>query len=244
MKDRLIRTIVVEDEPIAQRGLVALLTRHADIQVVAKCDSALAAAIAIRDQRPELMFLDIHLPGADGFTSTDDAPEEARPVIIVTTAYPDHALRAYQHGAISYLIKPLTEEGVDEALDRARALIQRRPAGATPDYTTRLTVRVDDGMVLLRTADIEWIEAADDCARIHIADRAQLVRETLGDLERALDPARFIRVHRSAIVNIDRVRAIRPQFNGRYTLVLASGTRVVTSRSRRATLATALGRPL
>jgi two-component system LytT family response regulator len=240
----LIRTVVVDDEPIARRGLIALLGRHPDIQVVAECRSAAAAAAAIRDERPDLMFLDIQLPVADGFTSTDGISSDALPIIVVTTAYPDYALRAYQHGAIAYLVKPLAERDIDGALDRARALMQARRTIVPSDYTTRLAVRVDDGIEVVRAGDIDWIEADDDYARIHVANRSRLVRETIAELERSLDPKQFIRVHRSAIVNIDRVQAIKPLANGRYILVLTTGARIETSRARRSTLAAALGREL
>jgi two-component system LytT family response regulator len=240
----LIRAVVVDDEPIARRGLIALLGRHPDIQVVAECRSAAAAAAAIRDERPDLMFLDIQLPVADGFTSTDGISSDALPIIVVTTAYPDHALRAYQHGAIAYLVKPLAERDIDGALDRARALMQARRTIVPSDYTTRLAVRVDDGIEVVRAGDIDWIEADDDYARIHVANRSRLVRETIAELERSLDPKQFIRVHRSAIVNIDRVQAIKPLANGRYILVLTTGARIETSRARRSTLAAALGREL
>jgi two-component system LytT family response regulator len=240
----LIRAVVVDDEPIARRGLIALLGRHPDIQVVAECRSAAAAAAAIRDERPDLMFLDIQLPVADGFTSTDGISSDALPIIVVTTAYPDYALRAYQHGAIAYLVKPLAERDIDGALDRARALMQARRTIAPSDYTTRLAVRVDDGIEVVRAGDIDWIEADDDYARIHVANRSRLVRETIAELERSLDPKQFIRVHRSAIVNIDRVQAIKPLANGRYILVLTTGARIETSRARRSTLAAALGREL
>jgi two-component system, LytTR family, response regulator len=238
----LIRTVVVDDEPIARRGVVALLRRHPDIQVVAECRSAVAAAVAIRDQRPDLMFLDIQLPVADGFASTDGLSSDALPIIVVTTAYPDYALRAYQHGAIAYLVKPLTERDVDGALDRARALIQTRRVAAPADYATRLAVRVDDGILVVRASDIDWIEADDDYVRIHVANRSRLVRDTMAELERSLDPKQFIRVHRSAIVNLDRVQAIKPLVNGRFILVLTTGQRIETSRARRSALSAALGR--
>jgi two-component system LytT family response regulator len=244
MNQRLIRTVVVDDEPIARRGLIALLGRHPDIQVVAECRSAAAAAVAIKDERPDLMFLDIQLPVADGFASTDGVSSDTLPVIVITTAYPDHALRAYQHGAIAYLVKPLTEECVDGALERARALMQTRRVVAPSEYVARLAVRVDDGIELVRASDIDWIQAEDDYARIHVADRSRLVRDTMAELERSLDPKQFIRVHRSVIVNIDRVRAIRPLANGRYVLVLTTGARIETSRARRSALSAALGRDL
>ena len=244
MNEALIRTLVVDDEPIARRGLIALLARHPDVRVVAECRSAAAAAVAIRDERPDLMFLDIQLGVADGFASTDGVASDALPVIVITTAYPDYALRAYQHGAIAYLVKPLTEEGVDGALERARALIQMPRLVVPSEYAARLAVRVDDGIELVRTIDIDWIQAEDDYARIHVADRSRLVHDTMAELERSLDPKQFIRVHRSAIVNIDRVKAVRPLANGRYVLVLASGARVETSRARRSALSAALGREL
>jgi two-component system LytT family response regulator len=212
--------------------------------IVAQCGSARLAAAALREHRPDLLFLDVRLPVVDGFASIEGIPAEEQPVIVVTTAFPDYALTAYQRGAISYLIKPLTEASVDQAVDRARVLVRARRADDAPEYAARLAVKVDDGMMLLRTSDIDWIEGADDYARIVVGDRSQLVRDTLRDLERALDPRQFIRVHRSAIVNIDRVRAIRPQYNGRYVLVLTNGARIMTSKTRRSALAAALGRGL
>jgi two-component system LytT family response regulator len=244
VSEALIRTLVVEDEPVARRGLIGLLAAHPDIRVVAECRSAAAAAVAIRDERPDLMFLDIQLPIADGFTSTDGVASDALPVMVITTAYPDYALRAYQHGAIAYLVKPLTQEGVDGALERARALIQTRRVVAPSEFTARLAVRVDDGIEVVRASDIDWIEAEDDYARIHIADRSRLVRDTMAELERSLDPKQFIRVHRSVIVNIDRVKAIRPLANGRHILVLTTGARIETSRARRSALSAAFGRDL
>ena len=241
MSQALIRTVVVDDEPIARRGLIALLGRHPDIQVVAECRSAAAAAVAIRDEGPDLMFLDIQLPVADGFASTDGLSSDALPIMVVTTAYPDYALRAYQHGAIAYLVKPLTERDLDGALERARALIQTRRAVVSSEYTTRLAVRVDDGIEVLRASDIDWIEADDDYSRIHVANRSRLVRDTMTELEQSLNPRQFIRVHRSAIVNIDRIQAIKPLVNGRFILILTTGARIETSRARRSALSAALG---
>ena len=237
----MIRALVVDDEPLARESLRLLIARDAEFTVVGECSGVDAPRLAA-ETKPDVLFLDVHMPELDGFGVIERLAEP--PLIVFTTAYEEHALKAFDVYALDYLVKPFDDARFAETLTRIKQRVQSGNTQAPPDkllqlldsrerHPKRILVRVRDKIVVVRTADIDWIEAADYYASIHSGGGTYLLRETLNDLEQRLDPERFLRVHRSAIVNVDRVREIHPLFRGDCMLVLTDGTRVKLSRTRR-----------
>jgi two-component system LytT family response regulator len=235
-----LRALVVDDEPLARRLLRLLIERDPGVVVAGEC-SGVDAAAEIARTRPDILFLDVQMPEVDGFAVLAQVGAEAAPVVVFVTAYDRYAVRAFDVHAVDYLLKPIDEARFAQAFDRARAQARARRAGtADPrlrallaDHARRLLVRGREKTVVVDVGEIDWIEAADYYATLHVGGRSHLLRETLNELERRLDPARFFRVHRSAIVNLERVREIHPLFRGDAELVLRDGTRVRLSRTRR-----------
>lgn len=245
-----LRVLLVDDEPLALRKLRRLLSSERDIQIVAECSDGKAAADAIRRHAPDLVFLDVQIPELDGFQVLDSLAVRVLPVIIFVTAYDDHALRAFDAHALDYLLKPVGRDRFRESLDRARErVLERRAAGvvdarllalqgerkataemATSRCLTRIAIKGDGRAFFVRTDDVDWIEAADNYVRLHIGGTNHLVRESLRTLETKLDPRLFLRVHRSAIVNVDAIREMQPWFHGDHVIILRSGARLTCSR--------------
>jgi two-component system LytT family response regulator len=244
MNERL-RVMVVDDEPLARQAIRLLLGGDPEIEVVGECSGADGAATIERTQ-PDLLFLDVQMPEVDGFDLLETVGIDRAPVVIFVTAYSEHALRAFEVHAIDYLLKPIADERFGRALARGKELVRLRRGGDSADprlaallrersrLTRRILVRDRDRTRVIDAETIDWIEAADYYAQIHAGGEKHLLRETMTELEQRLDPARFFRVHRSAIINLDRVREIHPLFRGDRELVLADGTRVRLSRARRA----------
>ena len=239
-----LRVLLVDDEPLARMLLRSLLDAERDVRVVGECSGAEAVA-AIDTGRPDIVFLDVQMPEVDGFQVLERLGPERMPVVVFVTAYDRHALRAFQVHAVDYLLKPVDAERFHDALEHARSRVPRRPgrgietglAGLLQErarFPPRLLVPGREGTIVIDIETIDWIEAADYYASIHAGGRAHLLRETMADLERRLDPARFFRVHRSAIVNLDRIREIRPLQHGDAALILSTGEEVRLSRARRA----------
>ena len=242
-----VRTLVVDDEPIARRTLCLLLARDPEVELVGACD-AVAAIEVIPRERPDLLFLDIQMPELDGFGLLERVGVETVPAIVFVTAFEQHALRAFDVDAVDYLLKPFDDERFALALRRAKAALLRdgsAPAdpapgavvaaaaiATAPSYLRRFVVRVGDRINLVRVADVDWVEAADYYARLHARKQTWLVRQSMGDLERDLDPAQFFRIHRSSIVNLDRIRELVPHFKGEYSVVMLDGTTLRMSRGR------------
>jgi len=228
MSAEVLHALVVGGKPALRQVVKDHLAYHPDIRVVGECHTATSAQAAVRELRPELLLLDLQLSGADALASADGIGARALPVII-TTSYPMAALRGYDGGRVSYRIRPMNDEGLRALLGDARVLIRGRLA--TP-YASSVTVRVSHGVMVVNAADIHWIEGDDGQVQLHANGGPQSVYETLRDLERLLDPRRFVRVHRSAIVNMDRVSAVQPHRKGRCVLVLDNGARIITSVAR------------
>jgi len=226
-----LRTLIVDDEPLARESIRVLLERDRDIEIVGECSGVDAAEIVAR-KRPHIMFLDVQMPEIDGFDLLGRIGEQAVPAIVFVTAYDAYAIKAFEVEALDYLLKPFDDARFTRALERAkqRALA---PAPRSEGFRRRFLVRVRDRVVVVNAADIDWIEAADYYVTIHAAGRSYLLREPLAELQKTLDPAVFFRVHRSAIVNLGRIREIRPMFHGDSLLVLSDGAQVKLSRSRR-----------
>jgi len=255
-----IRTLIVDDEPLARRGLELRLRRHADIEIVGEAGNGREAFHAISALRPQLMFLDVQMPGIDGFGLLRALPATQIPLTVFVTAYDQYALAAFAASALDYLLKPVDDARLDESIERARArltarktedhyerllkLIATLPAGAKSQLDAVLAdepvhaddkLTIKDGHRLLRidVESIRWIDAAGDYMCIHAGEDTHVLRGTMQQLERRLDPRRFARVHRSSIVNLTRVKEMRPHLNGEYFLVLDSGHELKLSRSYR-----------
>jgi two-component system LytT family response regulator len=248
-----IRVAIVDDEPLARAALRLSLAADPELVVVGDCNGVDAPQLIEREQ-VELVFLDVQMPEVDGFAVLE-ALEGPLPAIVFVTAHDAYAVRAFEVHAIDYLLKPFDDARLATALARAKERLAR-PGEASDQLVAlleerarrerqveRLLVRARGKVVAVRTQDIDWIEAADYYATLHVGGATHLVRQTMAELETSLDGRRFVRVHRRAIVNIDRVREVHPMFRGDCTLVLADGTRVRLSRTRRAEFERMFGTP-
>jgi two-component system, LytTR family, response regulator len=242
-----IRTVIADDEPLARRGIRAHLNLEKDIEIVSECRNGREAVAAIEADSPDLVFLDVQMPELDGFGVVEAVGVERMPPVIFVTAYDRHALKAFEVNALDYLLKPFDTERFAKALKRAKAQIEHRQIS---DLSRRLQSLIDDlkpkrkhaerlviksaGRIFFLSVDeIDWIEAADNYVRLHVGRDAHLLRETMSNLEKRLDPEQFIRVHRSRIVNTQRVKELRPLFRGEYDITLKDGTRLETGRGYR-----------
>ena len=240
-----LRVLVVDDEPLARTGLATLVRKDAELECVGECGDGQAAIAAIESLKPDLVLLDVQMPEIDGFGVIRAIGAEQMPPVIFVTAYEEFAVQAFRVHALDYLVKPFSDAALTAALDRAkRGQLQRVLAALLPhqEYLTRITVRTAQRMQIVRVADIDWIEAADYCAKLHVGAAVYVVRVSLGALERLLDPATFVRVHRSAIINLERLKEIVSDSSGDGTIVLTDGTKVRLARSRRAAVDRLLGR--
>jgi two-component system LytT family response regulator len=241
---------------VARRRVRRLLQREPDVQVAGECADGAEALAAIVSQRPQLVFLDIQMPELDGFEVLQRLPASALPAFVFVTAFDRYALRAFEVHAVDYLLKPFSAERFAEALSRARLRVSLAVAPddglralvedlrARSRYLRRLAVQAGRRVVLLDVEDIDWLQAADNYVTVHAGRREHIVRGTLGDLERQLDPERFVRIHRSAIVALDRVGELHPAGHGDFDVLLGDGTRLALSRRFRARIERALGRRL
>jgi two-component system LytT family response regulator len=233
-----IRTIVVDDEPLARSNIAVLLARDPDIQVLGECDSGVAALAEIRKLKPDLVFLDVQMPECDGFDVLERLGTALPPAVVFVTAYDQYALRAFEAGALDYLLKPFDDLRFDTALKRAKQrLANRRDCRNAAD---RFVIKGTGQVSFVTISDIDWIEAADYYACLHVGSRTHLLRRSLSDLEEELNPA-FCRIHRSTIVKLDRVQSLKLNEDGEYDVILLSGTVLRLSRSYRKQLQSRLG---
>lgn len=231
------RAVIVDDEPPARRSLQVLLSGYPDIDVVAECDHAAAAIDVIRSTKPDLLFIDVQMPGATGLDVIDAAGRDTVPVVVFTTAYAEYALAAFEAHAFDYLLKPWTDERFHSVMARVRRALTVAATAASMDAATRvLTVRDGSKTLRIPVTDIVWVEAEDYCTRIHAGQRRPLVRRSMQSLAEELAPAGFLRVHRSAIVNLARVREVAPLATGDADATLSDGTVVRVSRTFRDSL--------
>jgi len=224
-----VKALIVDDEPLARHSIRLLLERDGEVEIAGECSGADAAALIART-RPDILFLDIQMPEVGGFELLEEIGLGAVPVVIFVTAYDHYAIQAFDAHGLDYLLKPFDDDRFLHALERAKTQLRTRGSAT---FAQRFLVRVRDRFVVVNTSEIDWIEAADYYVTLHAGGKSHLLRETMAAIETRLDPAHFVRVHRSAIVNIDRVREIHPMFRGDCTLVLADGTQVKLSRARR-----------
>jgi two-component system LytT family response regulator len=250
---RPIRTLVVDDEPLAREGLRVSLAGSEDVEIIGEAVDGVAAVEAIRSQRPDLVLLDVQMPGLNGFDVLEEVSGCHLPVVIFVTAYDQYAIKAFEVHALDYLLKPFPPERLRQALDHARRalasdderetddrlarLLSSRAAAAAAalarPYLTRLPVKARDRFLLLKMEEVSWIDAAQNYVQLHARGGTFLVRGTMSDIEARLDPAQFARIHRSTIVNLDRVREIAPTWQGDFDVLLHDGTTLKLSRSYR-----------
>jgi two-component system, LytTR family, response regulator len=235
-----IKVLVVDDEPLARRNLTVLLRRDPDIGSIAECGSGLDAIEGIRTSKPDLVFLDVQMPECDGFDVIELLGSALPCAIIFVTAYDEYALRAFEAGALDYLLKPFDDARFDRALYRAKDKLAHY-APLQPRPLERLVVKSRGQVVFLNVADIDWIEAADYYACVHVGNSTHIMRRTLLELERDLGEGKFIRIHRSIIVNLDRIHGLELQSDGEYEVVLRSKVRLRLSRRFRKRLRDRLG---
>lgn len=252
------RVVIVDDEPLARERLRMLLAGEEWIEIVAECPDGPSAVAAIQKLKPELVFLDVQMPGATGFEVIQAIGPERMPFVIFVTAYDRYALRAFDVHALDYLLKPFDRERFQQALLRARQQLERQSHGElerrllqlvqdlkpAPQRLERFVIKAGGRVFFVRSEEIDWIEAAGNYVKLHVGPDAHLFRETMNALESQLDPDIFFRVHRSHIVNIERVRELQPWFNGEYVVFLRDGTRLTLSRGYREKLQERIGRPI
>ncbi len=257
-----IRTIIVDDEPAARRGVRLLLEPDPAIEIVGEASGGAEAVELITRTQPALAFLDVQMPECDGFQALARLGPAQSPVVIFVTAYDEHALRAFEVNAVDYLLKPYDDARFAAALQRGKDAVRRRNAEATDvrlnqllEYlqtaksapagnTDRILVKSSGEIFFLKADEIDWVEAEGDYMKFHVAGKTHLMRETMARLEARLDSKKFIRIHRSTIVNIDRMRKLSPSFAGEYAVVLQDGTKLKLSRGYHERIATLLKQSL
>jgi two-component system LytT family response regulator len=254
-----IRVLVVDDEPIAREGLSQLLRQDPELRVVAECDDGESAVDAILGLKPDLVVLDVQMPELDGFGVIRTVGAGEMPPVIFVTAFDEHAVRAFDVAAVDYVLKPFDNGRLAAAIARGKTRV-RNTRARTPwlmqhllaasaqqfrepvpsEFARRLVIREPNRILFVQVNDIDWIQGADYYSRLHVGGRSYLLRETMTSLARRLDPTRFFRTHRSAIVNLERVREIRLSVRGDGVALLSTGARVRLARGRRELLAEAM----
>jgi len=244
-----VRVLIVDDEPLARAHLKSLLRERADVEVIGECGDGRSAIDQIRRLTPELVLLDIQMPELDGLEVIREVGAEAMPAVVFVTAYDEHALAAFEVHAFDYILKPVSRTRFTHAIDRVVGLIRTdakdqvaadRPLTALVEAMRsersaldRIAVKADGRVIFIRVGEIDWIEADDDLVRIHAGKAVHAHRSTLTHLEERLPSSRFLRVHRSTLVNVDRIREIQPWFQGDWVLILNDGTRLHSGKSYR-----------
>jgi two-component system LytT family response regulator len=239
-----IRTLIVDDEELARDRIRSLLEEQADVEIIGSCEDGESALATIERERPDLVFLDVQMPGMTGFEVVEALDPSKLPAVVFVTAHDGHAIRAFEIHALDFLLKPFDQSRFERALDRARAQVQRGKTAVIDSrlvsfleelreerkYSERLIVKTSGRVFFVRTEDIDWVEASGNYVKIHTKGEAHLLRESMKNMEAKLDPKIFVRIHRSHIVNIDRIKELEPWFHGEYIVILRDGTRLTASR--------------
>jgi two-component system, LytTR family, response regulator len=250
-----VRTLIVDDEPLAREGLRGLLAGEDDVEVVGEARSGREAIDAIGELTPDLIFLEIQMPEGTGFDVLETLGTIEPAIVVFVTAYDEYAIRAFDALAFDYLLKPVDPERFSRTLDRARARLRQSRAGELDErlrlllnelqgreaYPERIALRVGPRTRFVRVIDIDWMEAEGNYIRLHVGERSHLVRETMASMEAKLDPKRFVRIHRSTFVNVERVRELETVARGESVVILRDGTKLTASRGYRDRLKAALG---
>jgi two-component system LytT family response regulator len=251
-----LRILIVDDEVLARRRLREMLRGDNGVEIVGECATGPETIKAVGELKPDLIFLDIQIPGLDGMGVSSALGGEDGPLIIFVTAYDQYAVRAFEIRAVDYLLKPFDRERFAAALDRAKTMLRERRRTEVneqiltlleemrdrPQYLDRLVINTNDRVFVIRTEEIDWIEAEGNYVRIHFGKGSSLLRETLSHLASQLDPRKFPRIHRSQIVNIDRIQELQPWSHRDYRIILRNGTQLALSRTYRDQLYQLLGK--
>lgn len=249
-----IKALIVDDEPLARSRIRNLLSREDDVELAGECENGIEAVEAIGEMEPDLIFLDVQMPGLDGFGVLERVGVERMPMTVFVTAYDEFALKAFETHALDYLLKPFEPERFQRALGRAREqLVLRRRKGleqrleallaeidAGPPHLQRFLVRIGSRIHFVAADQVDWIGAEGNYLRLHVGQQSFLVRDTVSNVDGKLDPKRFLRIHRSTIVNLERVKAVESLYRGEYVLILKDGTKLNSSSSYRERLESAL----
>lgn len=245
-RERVLRAVIADDEPLARARLRRLLGLEPDVDVIAECATGREAADAMRLTRPDVVFLDVQMPDVDGFGALNAVPRGERPWIVFVTAYSTHAVRAFEEQAIDYLMKPISAERLHDAVGRVRQrMLEASPsnanAAAPREYPARLAVPIGSRLRFVAAEEIDYITAAANYAEIHCNGHTFTLRETMASLEARLDPRAFLRIHRSRIVRLAIIEDIEPLVSGQYVVRLKNGARLTSGRRYRQLLQKALG---
>ena len=255
-----IKTIIADDEPLAREKIRTLLAEDPDIELIGECADGIETVTAIRNQQPDLVFLDVQMPELDGFGVLKALRHSNMPTLIFVTAYDQYALQAFEVHALDYLLKPFDRERFQKALQRAKEHIRKEKSGEVNEklltllqdlkseksnhherkYLERLVIKAGGRVTFLKTAEIDWIEAAGNYIRLYIGKDSHLLRDTMNNIQTKLDPEKFLRIHRSTILKIDRIKELQPWHQGEYVVTLQNGKQLTSSRSYRHQLSTLL----
>jgi len=242
-----IRTLIVDDEPLARDRIKRFLRDEPDIKLIGESGNGAEAIEKIKAEKPDLVFLDIQMPEKNGFEVVKALDAKSLPTIIFVTAYDQYALQAFDVHALDYLLKPFNRERIKRAVARARENVEQRTFGNLDErlaslladlkgekkYLERLVVKSTGRVFFLKTDEIDWIEAAGNYVKLHVGRDSHMIRETMNGIEAKLDPDQFLRIHRSTVVNIDRIKELHPMFSGDYAVILRNGTELALSRNYR-----------
>lgn len=239
-----IRAVIVDDEELGRDRIQTLLGMQADVEIVAVCADGPSAVETIERAQPDLVFLDVQMPGMDGFEVVENLDPTRLPAVVFVTAHDGHAIKAFEIHALDFLLKPFDQTRFEKALERARTQIAAKKGPVIDSrlvslleelreerkYPERLIVKSSGRVFFVRTEEIDWVEASGNYVKIHTKSEAHLLRESMKNMESKLDPKIFVRIHRSAIVNIDRIKELEPWFHGEYIVIMRDGTRLTASR--------------
>lgn len=263
-----IRALIIDDEPLAREGIAVLLDGDPEIEIIGQCGDGVAAIQAIRRDHPDLVFLDIQMPKKDGFEVLEALAPGERPSIVFVTAYAEHAIRAFEASAIDYLLKPFSDQRFQQALTRAKEELRKnrtadveqrleellarvsdlrqgatpKTASPAPEYAERIVVKSSGDLHFIKASDVLWIEAQGDFVKVQTVAQTQLVRETLQSMEQKLDTNRFIRIHRSFVVNVEHIKRVAPALYGDHTVYMSDGSKLRLSRNYRGKLRALIGK--
>ncbi|MGB7297597.1 MAG: LytTR family DNA-binding domain-containing protein [Candidatus Aminicenantales bacterium] len=239
------KILIIDDEALARRRLRSLLSKNPALEVIGECANGEEAVLAILDSSPDLIFLDVQMPEMNGFEVLEAVGRESMPAVVFVTAHDQYALKAFEVHAVDYLLKPFSRDRLEQALSRAVTALENRVAGdlnrsvlalldklkEREPYAKRLLAKAHGRIHLLPVNDIEWIEAEDYYARVHLGQESFLIRESLSGLQKRLDPSQFLRIHRSSIINVRSIKELQSWFHGEYLVILKNGTKMHISRN-------------
>jgi two-component system, LytTR family, response regulator len=252
-----IRVLIVDDEPLARRRIKSLLAHDSNVDVIGECSDGYKAVSSIGELSPDLVFLDIQMPAMDGFDVIRTIGPERMPTVIFVTAYDQYALKAFEVNALDYLLKPFDRRRFQKTLERAKAMIKGVPGNVNTQLLSllkdlrreqeapdRFIIRSGGRVVFLKVEEIDWMRTVGNYVRLQVGRDSHLMRETMTGMEAKLDPDRFMRIHRSTIVNLDRVKEVQPWVKGEYVVIMRDGTRLMMSRRYRERLNERLNKPV